>query len=433
MKKLTKSIKERMPLLDCKLNNMKKIFISLLAIFIIGSGCVSNQSIPQNVSIDQRVADMMVNINHEQKINQLMMVPADYALAHPQDNFGGVFWPGWQLKNKTFSEIRSANLKLKQATTTPLIAIDQEGGLVDRLKFISDITDHVDQGIKDFVFKYFAKNPVNGKADFILPSQEAIGEIYNSLSDDEKAEFLSDYQSLYARGLAKTLDEAGFTVNFAPVADLLPADGFITQLDREDRTYGSNATATAQLLDAYAHGFIDYQNSSGTRVMFTFKHFPGIGGAKGDTHQPGVLVNKTLNELLSSDISVYQKDLDVVPIIMLSQAVYPEIDPSQPAVASQKIKNVLIDDLQYRGIIISDDITMGRLSNLQDISKVCDMMLTVESSLVSQDKDINNRGVGQKINVIAEMRSALNGLTDQEIDQKVAKILKNKLSFSIEN
>ena len=409
-----------------------KVIFIILSLILINSGCTISSQVDSAPTKDQQVQQIVNSMSHDQKIDGLMMVPADYALLHQDKNFGGVFWPGWQLKGKTFKQIQTANLQLKNSTSTPLIAIDQEGGLVDRLKFITDISEHLDQGVEDFVLKYFEKVPGDGKVIVELPSQDEIGRLYASLSDEKKQEFLLDYQKLYVFGLAKTLDDAGFTVNFGPVADLSPLDGSKTQLDREARVFGSNASNTQELLSAYARGFLDYQNGSGTRVMFTFKHFPGIGSAIGDTHQPGVIVNKNLNQLLASDIMVYQPILPTIPVIMFSQALYPSIDNQHPAVGSMAIRNLLTEDLGYEGIIISDDITMGNLENLNDIAFACDMMLSVESSMIPKNKTINDRGSGQRTDIIQAMRDALDTLSDEELDIRINKVIKQKISYPIQ-
>ena len=121
--------------------------------------------------------------------------------------------------------------------------------------------------------------------------------------------------------------------------------------------------------------------------------------------------------------------------------VYPAVDDI-PATVSPKIRNLLKEKIQYQGIIISDDITMGALDIYEqnggdrwiNAAKTNDMILTVESETYYQDKTINWRGTGEKADIIGKIKDGIkNALTEYEINERVETIIQTKLKFNLIN
>ena len=392
----------------------------------LGLPSLSTQAHASHLAETNSVARHIVNsLTSEEKINQMIMVPAEYALTHPQENFGGVIYVGGIFtKYTTFAKLLEANNSLKRHPLQPLLAVDEEGGLVDRLKYVQDFESYCAPETKDFITKYFA----HSIRPFALPSEEGIMQKY--LLSDHKAEFMHDFKK-YAHGIAETLDRAGFNLNLAPVADIVPdIDSISMPMAADDRTFGSDSIVAQQLLTRYIAGFNAYTNKiTRSRIMATVKHFPGLGSAQTDPHTNEVIITKSLDELLSKDVAIYDAIIPDAPVIMLSQAIYPSLDATNPATASKRVREFLISR-GFKGIILSDDVTMGALNIYEEqyhterwkyLALACDMILTVQA-----------RGSGKQVDILDKIRTGIkNTLSFEEISDRVAKIVTYKLEYGL--
>ncbi len=210
----------------------------------------------------------------------------------------------------------TSSLKLisKESSSLPLlIATDQEGGRVARVEFTP-----------------------------AMPSPLALG-----MTKDPKIVEAVSFEA------GKFLRYLGFNMNLAPVLDVLSERGssFIGE-----RSFGSSPKLVSDLGLAFAQG----QLRAG--IIPTSKHFPGAGLLTKDPHVETVSVDEYSKSLLFPFIQFAQ----VFPsAVMLSHSSYPKIDPSGvPATFSKKIiSNLLIQELGYKGLIITDDLQMGAAKN----------------------------------------------------------------------
>jgi beta-N-acetylhexosaminidase len=152
--------------------------------------------------------------------------------------------------------------------------------------------------------------------------------------------------SAQGQGLATAhaLSTRGITTDLAPVADVLGPGGFLGS-----RSFGSSPVRVAAAACAFARGL----QAGG--VNATFKHFPGLGKATKNTDLSAVSVNLTATALVS-DLAAYKTCQPA--LVMLSNAVYPALDPQAPAVLSAKIiQGLLRGQLGFRGVTISDTLS----------------------------------------------------------------------------
>jgi len=95
-------------------------------------------------------------LSYDEKVNQLIMVPYHHAKKNLDENYGGIIYIGHHfIQAKYFKNLKKQNKIFLNNKIKPLIALDQEGGLVDRLAFLKDFEKHCDKGVKDFMTKYF--------------------------------------------------------------------------------------------------------------------------------------------------------------------------------------------------------------------------------------------------------------------------------------
>lgn len=203
-----------------------------------------------------------------------------------------------------------------------LIAIDQEGGIVQRLKSSNGFID-------------------------TLSAKEI------STKDEKFAK--QSYKSL-----AKDLSENGINLNFAPVVDMA--------LNKENRviyklkrSYGENSKDVVK----YASIFVNELKKQ--NVISVLKHFPGHGSSLGDSHLGFVDITNTWNK---KELEPYKKFIKNknVDMIMTAHVFNKNLDENYPATLSKKINtNLLRNELGFKGVLVTDDLQMYAISKHYDL------------------------------------------------------------------
>jgi beta-N-acetylhexosaminidase len=158
-----------------------------------------------------------------------------------------------------------------------------------------------------------------------------------------------------AQVLAQELSAVGVNLNFAPSVDVFtnPQNTVIG-----DRSLSSDMETVAKLGSALVRGMIK------GGVLPVAKHFPGHGNTLIDSHEELPIENKTLAELEVCEIEPFKRAFKArLSIVMSSHLMFPKIDPTWPVSLSEIfLKNILRDQLRYRGLVISDDLDMKALT-----------------------------------------------------------------------
>lgn len=204
-------------------------------------------------------------------------------------------------------------LRVAPAGVPLLTATDQEGGQVQRL---------------------------TGPGFDTIPSALAQGQLPD-------AELLGSWQRW-----GRELRNAGVTWNLAPVADVVPASqvGSNAAVGQLQRGYGSDAQVVARQLAQVIQGLSD------ARVASSVKHFPGLGQVNENTDY--VVAHDRVSTLSAAELAPFQAAIDAgVSSVMVSSAIYDQVDPANPAVFSSAIvTGVLRQQLGFDGVVISDDL-----------------------------------------------------------------------------
>jgi beta-N-acetylhexosaminidase len=199
----------------------------------------------------------------------------------------------------------------------PLIAVDQEGGPVQRLgpPFWPGIPSNQEVAL--------SKNP----------------------------ETQANIQAVTA---AKILNSLGIRLNLAPVLDLAP-NGIVGVL--EGRSYGPDPREVSILGEKYI------RTLQAKGIGATAKHFPGIGRVEKDPHfqRPVVTASK---ETLMHEMSPFREGIKAgVKAVMTSHVVFPSLDPDEPATFSKITVNELLRrELDFKGLLLTDDLEMGGIT-----------------------------------------------------------------------
>ncbi|MDF1629731.1 MAG: beta-N-acetylhexosaminidase [Alcanivoracaceae bacterium] len=205
--------------------------------------------------------------------------------------------------------------EIRAETPDILIAVDQEGGRVQRFR------------------ENFSR----------IPPMRCLGALYDR--DVDAALAASRELGLL---MAAELIPYGVDISFAPVLDL----DFGASSVIGDRSFHADADAVVALVAA----FIDGMAAAG--MAATGKHFPGHGFVQGDSHLELPVDHRTLDEIRAQDMVPFIKLADRLAGMMLAHIVYAQVD-AQPAGFSRFwLQNILRDELGYRGLIFSDDLSM---------------------------------------------------------------------------
>jgi len=217
------------------------------------------------------------------------------------------------------AQLRALTVHLQAQARTPLlVAIDQEGGRVNRLK--------TDYGFPATI------------------SHEELGAL------DRTAE---TYR--HAEATARTLKDAGINFNLAPVVDLdaNPANPIIKG---KRRSFSADPAVVAR----HAAEWVRAHRAQG--VACCAKHFPGHGSAAGDTHLGFVDVTQTWHE---RELQPYRELIaaGLCDAVMSAHVFHAKLDPKLPATLSPAVINGLLrGQLGFRGIVVSDDLGMGAIA-----------------------------------------------------------------------
>lgn len=162
---------------------------------------------------------------------------------------------------------------------------------------------------------------------------------------------------------ASSLAEAGADINLAPVADVVPADigSKNAPIGLYNRQYGSTPETVTPSVIAFMQGMQD------AGVIPTVKHFPGIGRILGNTDTTAVGISDETATADDPALQPFQAAIDAgAPMIMVSTALYPKLDPQNKAAFSSAIvTDLLRTQMGFGGVVISDD--LGAAKSVADI------------------------------------------------------------------
>ena len=259
----------------------------------------------------------------EEKIGQMMFVGINgTALTENTKNtLAGMHTGGVILFDRnmeTREQVKALNASLQNLTLNtyglPLfLSVDQEGGLVARMK------QHA----------------------YTAPPAAEIG----ATGKPEEA-----YR--HAKETGKDIRELGFNLDFAPVLDISSR--------MHGRCYGTSPQQVTLFGEQACRGLKD------SGVLFTIKHFPGMGRSETDPHTEKSVVDVPQQTILQEDLLPFRHIIDQYPhhqfMVMAGHIRYPAFDTKPASLSPVILKQMLRNQLGYQGIVITDDLDMGAVS-----------------------------------------------------------------------
>ena len=371
----------------------KQRIIGVLAILGINNRSIFNddkqviqdkQQIKQeNLTIDEKVDQIVASMSQTEKLGQMVMigiqgtkVDDDSLYMLNQYHMGGVILFDRNMESLEQVKQLTSDLQAQSNEKVPLfIGIDEEGG--DVVRMAEKLTPP--------------------------PSQKEIG----ATGDIEQAK-------TWAIKTAKSLKDIGINVNFAPVADVGSND---------KRSYSTDANTVIDFVRAATKG---YQQEN---IIYSLKHFPGIGKGKVDSHVDSSNIDASKDTLMAEDILPFKTIIDKNQpndyFILVSHLKYLALDEEYPASLSSKIMTDLLrNELGYKGIIITDDMEMGAVANHNDFRSIGVNAVKAGADIVLVCHEYEHQQ-----EVYLGLLNAVNSgeISQERIDESVKRIIKVKL------
>jgi beta-N-acetylhexosaminidase len=280
-----------------------------------------------------------------------------------------------------------------QLPVEPFMSVDQEGGLVDRLR------------------KIIAPMPAANSIKTI-PDARKIAEI-----------------------TAETLRILGFNMNFAPVVDVIDMKRERVSNGLYSRAFAKTAEETFELAESYLNGL---QNGG---CLGCLKHFPGLGASITDSHEslPTVFLSET--EFFNTDLFPYQQFIKTgqVHSIMVAHAAFPLIDLQEtdqkgrllPSSLNYNfVTRLLRETLGYNGLVLTDDLEMGAILKNYGVGEACKMAILAGQDMLAicADPEAVREGFTAVKKAVADGEISI-----ERIDESLVRIesVKNLLSETL--
>ena len=340
-----------------------------------------------SLSIEEKVAQLFVVLPEQLVGNVSRVTAAGEATRETINNrpVGGIVYLESNLVSpeQTKTMLQNVQQYSMECLNLPIfLCVDEEGGQVTRLA---------------------------GKAGFDLPVYDNMS-VIGSKGDTEQA-----YQM--GESIGQYLYDLGFNTDFAPVADVLTNPN--NQVVRY-RSFGSNPETVKNMTDAVSRGL------ASKKILATYKHFPGHGNTTADTHAGYAYSNKTKEELYQCELIPFIQGIeDEVPFIMMGHISLPNVvgDDTPASLSKTIVTDLLSDELGYKGIIITDALNMGAVSQQYTSAQAAVKALNAGVDMLLMPADFNAAYQG----ILAAVQSG--EISEERIDESVEKILKTKVGM----
>lgn len=327
--------------------------------------------------------ELLKSMTLEEKVGQMFLVrfPESGVIQEiKNDSPGGYILFGRDFENETKSSIMKKLQECQDASKIKLVlGVDEEGGTVVRVS-----------RYKEFRL-----------SKFLSPRQ--------LWEQGGLAAILKD--STEKSNLLKSL---GLNMNLTPVADVpTTSSAFIYK-----RSYGGSAEETA----SYVAELIKTMNSDG--MISVMKHFPGYGDNV-DTHTGIAIDERTYDIFENSDFLPFISGIDAGgPCILVSHNIIVSMDSTKPASLSKPIHDILRNNLNFSGIIMTDDLGMDAVKSYVENGEAA-----VQAVLAGNDVIISSNFKEEKQQVLNAIKQGK--ISEEQINQAVKRILAWKYMYKI--
>ena len=289
------------------------------------------------------VEELLTSMTLEEKVGQLFFVrcPAENAAEDVSAyHLGGYILFGRDFKDKTANDVIQTIAAYQDAAAIPLlIGVDEEGGTVVRV----------------------SSNPHLRASKFQSPQKLFAGGGMEAVTAD-------------AREKDILLDALGFNVNLAPVADVSTDPGDFIY----NRAFGRDAAATADYVSAVT------AQMAADGMGSVLKHFPGYGN-NADTHTGIAVDDRPYEDFVNGDFLPFLAGMEAggsTTAVLVSHNIVECMDAELPASLSPNVHRILREELDFDGVVMTDDLAMDAVAAYAEDGAVAVMALEAGNDLV---------------------------------------------------
>ncbi len=313
----------------------------------------------QEMSLSEKISQVLL-VHYQSKNNVELQ---------EKYQFGGFIFFEKDFKDKTKEEVLNMITELQNTSKIPILtAVDEEGGSVTRISHNKNLVE----------------------TPFKSPQ-----ELYQ---EGGLAKIQED-----VRYKSQILKELGLNLNLAPVVDV--------STDKNDYIYKRTLGLPTEEVSKYAEAVIEASKNTG--VSYTLKHFSGYGN-NADTHKGSSEDYKSYEDIVKYDLPPFEAGIKKgAEAIMNSHNIVMSIDPENPASLSKKVHDILRHNLEFTGIIITDDLNMGALKNIPN--KEVKALLAGNDLLITSNYEESYNNILKGINN--------NLITEEELNHTVFRLL----------
>lgn len=329
------------------------------------------------------VRQMISDMSLEQRVGQLFLArcnadtaPADIRQYH----LGGLVLFGSDFENQTPDSMRRTVAAYQEAAEKPLlIAVDEEGGDVTRISQFP--------AFRDRRFSSLRKRYDLGGLEGVLAEEE------------EKCRLLSDL---------------GINVNLGPVCDIATepeAFMYSRSLGQDAQTTAEVTASTVNLMNAFSIGSV-------------LKHFPGYGN-NADTHTGVAVDTRALSELKERDLVPFTAGIQAgCGAVMVGHIIVEALDGELPASLSPAVHRYLREELDFSGVIMTDDLVMQAITEQYGAGEAAVMAVLAGNDLLCSTE--------YAVQYQAVLQAVLDGRIDIDVlNSALRNVLEWKISLGL--
>lgn len=237
------------------------------------------------------------------------------------------------------AQLKELVASIRDCKQTLLIAVDQEGGRVQRFR------------------EHFLK----------LPPLHEIGLIYES--DPQRGLLMAN---TCAWAMAAEILHYGLDFSFAPVLDLYSSESRVIN----ERSFAASVEQVSLLGSAYTDGMHE------AGMAATGKHFPGHGTVIADSHVELPTDNRAIEEIRALDFKVFENCIGKLDAIMPAHVIYPAVDNVCAGFSEIWIQSILREELKFDGVVFSDDLSMNAAHTVGSVEKRAELALAAGCDMI---------------------------------------------------
>ncbi len=334
---------------------MKKITLVFLLILVIVGGrffllpkVKEKKNLPLPIKLitekvradkkDEEIEKWLSELTLKEKVEQLFFVP--YNQSTSSASYGGIIFFAQDFRGQDETEVKEMLKQLQEMAQVPLLlGVDEEGGTVNRV----------------------SKNKKLRASEFVSAQNLLKQENLNAVKVDTENK-------------ARFLKNLGLNVNFAPVADIsLNENDYIYK-----RTTGKEVSQTSDYIKSVV------QVMKEEKIGSVLKHFPGYGNNE-DTHKKLTHDQRSADFFFAHEFLPFQAGIENgADAVLISHVIIDSFDASAPASLSPKIHQILREKLNFDGVIITDDLEMQAIKELnhRDLSETIIQALQAGNDMI---------------------------------------------------